>query len=208
MPSFLGTGKQHNTEDANSSRLVTKIRWVIESARIKKWKYFSNVLINKNIHTIKQDFMIICAIINKYRPQLASTDDEDQIDLFKKMLAISQKSNQFIGECSTFKKRILKRNRRLDPDMLDFPVLTEEYIERLTFGVYQLKQAKSYTAEHLDENNNYMFEIFPVEGTDVIHVKLRSRFASQTIHDIWIRYDPVLRLTEGQCPILNWYLKT
>ena len=54
-----GTGKQHNTEDANSSRLVTKIRWVIESAngRIKKWKYFSNVLINKNIHTIKQDFL-------------------------------------------------------------------------------------------------------------------------------------------------------
>lgn len=38
MPSFLQKGqKQHTTEEANNSRLITKIRWVVESvnARIK-----------------------------------------------------------------------------------------------------------------------------------------------------------------------------
>lgn len=37
-PSFLQKGqKQHTTEEANNSRLITKIRWVVESvnARIK-----------------------------------------------------------------------------------------------------------------------------------------------------------------------------
>lgn len=44
MPSFLQKGhKQHKTEDANSSRLITKIRWVVESvnARIKTWRYLA-----------------------------------------------------------------------------------------------------------------------------------------------------------------------
>lgn len=42
MPSFMTKGeKQMPTENANSSRLVTKIRWVVESAnaRIKKLRY-------------------------------------------------------------------------------------------------------------------------------------------------------------------------
>ena len=36
-------------------------------------------------------------------------------------------------------------------------------------------------------------------------IKLKSRFQSQVIHNIWIKYDPYLRLTEGQNPIQNWY---
>jgi hypothetical protein len=50
MPSFLVGSAQHSTADANSSRVVTKIRWIIEAvnSRIKKWKYFANVLSNMN----------------------------------------------------------------------------------------------------------------------------------------------------------------
>ncbi len=113
MPSFLVGSAQHSTAGANSSRVVTKIRWVIEAlnSRIKKWKYFANVLLKMN----------------------------------------------------EFKKQILKRNMQLDPWVLKFPELSEEYIQRLTFGVYQLKQARSYTGEHIDQNGNYMFEMFKEE---------------------------------------------
>ena len=62
---------------------------------------------------------------------------------------------------------------------------------------------RSYSSSHLDENGNYLFEIYP-EDPDVIHVKLLSRFQSQTLHNIWVKYDLNLRLTEGQSPILNW----
>ncbi|XP_033739141.1 uncharacterized protein LOC117326498 [Pecten maximus] len=47
MPRFLVKGqKQMSTEDANMSRLVTKVRWVVESsnARIKGWKYLDHTL--------------------------------------------------------------------------------------------------------------------------------------------------------------------
>jgi len=43
MPKQAGKKKQHSTEEANFSRLVTKIRWIIESVTVefKKWKYFN-----------------------------------------------------------------------------------------------------------------------------------------------------------------------
>ena len=36
-----------------------------------------------------------------------------------------------------------------EPALPGFPVLTEEYLRSLTFGIYQLKQAKSYSREHI-----------------------------------------------------------
>ena len=173
--------------DENSGSLILKVLLR---------KYFQNVLINKNIHFIQDDFLNICAIINRFRPQICSTNDDDKIDLYKKMLITSQKENPFIDRCQQFSKRILNKNKRLDPNSLIFPVLTEEYIESLTFGVYQLKQARSYTFEHLDENGNYLFEINEQEDNQyekIIHVKLHSRFQSQKIHDAWIEYNPDLR---------------
>ena len=40
MPDFLTKGqKQHTVEQSNRSRLITKVRWRVESyhARMKKW---------------------------------------------------------------------------------------------------------------------------------------------------------------------------
>ena len=46
MPEYLSIGKkQHTTEEANHSRLVTKVCWVVESAngQIRKWKALDQV---------------------------------------------------------------------------------------------------------------------------------------------------------------------
>ena len=51
-PSFLGKGeKQHSPEDANLSRLVTKIRWAVESANghLKRWSFLSGVVSNTQV---------------------------------------------------------------------------------------------------------------------------------------------------------------
>ena len=40
-------------------------------------------ILNKNIHFIQDDFLNICAIINRFRPQICSTNDDDKIDLYK-----------------------------------------------------------------------------------------------------------------------------
>ena len=67
MPAFLDKiNKQHSTFEANESHLVIKIRWIVEAVNglIKKWKYFDNVVLNKYIKHIKQDFRFVYAIIN------------------------------------------------------------------------------------------------------------------------------------------------
>ena len=50
MPSYLMKGvPQHSVEDANDSRLITKVRWIVESyhGRIKKWTFFYNRISNR-----------------------------------------------------------------------------------------------------------------------------------------------------------------
>lgn len=69
MPSYLQRGhKQHTTEDANSSRLITKIRWIVESvnARIKTWRYLARQLSNSQIPYVGEYVRIISAICNKF----------------------------------------------------------------------------------------------------------------------------------------------
>ena len=49
MPCYLSKGtKQHSTKEANTSRLVTKVRWVVESVNgmIKQWKMLNKVIPN------------------------------------------------------------------------------------------------------------------------------------------------------------------
>ena len=51
MPVFLKRGqKQHTVEESNSSRLVTKILWVVESlnGKLKCWKYLANIIPNNH----------------------------------------------------------------------------------------------------------------------------------------------------------------
>ena len=46
--------KQHSVQEANESRFVTKIRWVVEAINdvIKTWKHFDNIVLNTNIPKI------------------------------------------------------------------------------------------------------------------------------------------------------------
>jgi hypothetical protein len=75
------------------------------------------------------------------------------------------------------------------PATIVFPILTPEYIQSLTMGVYQLKQALPYTIEHINTDGQYLFELFE-EELDILHVKIKSRYSSQLVHNIWLSYNP------------------
>lgn len=105
MPSFLQKGQaQMTTEEANTSRLVTKVRWVVESAneRIKSWRYLANVLPTNKVPYIKDYICIVCALANKYLPPLATDQDNDEA-LAAKMLHLSHRIN-------TLKQRVEDEN--------------------------------------------------------------------------------------------------
>ncbi|CAC5369106.1 unnamed protein product [Mytilus coruscus] len=95
MPKFLKKGeKQHDVEDSNSSRLTTKIRWIVESAngRMKQWKYLANVVPNSQIPNIGEDLRLVCAISNKYLKPLCSSNETDEL-LGCKLLYLSKQNN-------------------------------------------------------------------------------------------------------------------
>ena len=70
-PYFLSKGQKQDTVfEANASRLVTKIRWAVESAngRLKKWKFLDNVVPNTQVRFIGDYVRIVGSLINAFKP--------------------------------------------------------------------------------------------------------------------------------------------
>jgi hypothetical protein len=134
-PYFLGKGqKQHTVHEANTSRLVTKIRWAVESAngRLKRWKFLANVISNTQIKFIGDYVRIVGALINAFRPAL-SGDSENNVDISRKMLQKSKMIENPLKEM--FVNSSGKRNTSIKLIKMDatdavpnFPVLSEDYL--------------------------------------------------------------------------------
>jgi hypothetical protein len=79
MPPFLDGRRQFPAEEANQSRCITKVRWVVEAAnrRIKQFKYFANTVQNSSLIYLESDLSIACALINRYQPPMKTSEPED-----------------------------------------------------------------------------------------------------------------------------------
>ncbi|CAF3368995.1 unnamed protein product [Rotaria socialis] len=95
-PPFFNGRRQFTTDDANESRCITKVRWVVEAvnARLKQFKFFSNTVQNSSIPSLEDYLSIDCAIINRYRRsvKISSLDDAE---ISVKMQALRSKKNTF-----------------------------------------------------------------------------------------------------------------
>ena len=202
MPHFLNKSqKQHTTEEANESRPVTKVRWVVESAngRIKKWKALSNTMPNSQIPYVGDYVRIVCSLCNAFRPPLVTSKDSDKV-IARRMMALAKTPNKLqdkVLKNGWDKKRVIWK--KIDDEKLEnFPEMTEDELRDLTMGIYQLKQAKSYTDEHFDDNGSY--EIMAHKEEDgVLKAQIRSRHTSNKTYNMWVEY------TQGLNPITGWY---
>ncbi|XP_056002470.1 uncharacterized protein LOC125653135 [Ostrea edulis] len=146
MPSFMPKGaKQLSTHDSNISRVVTKVRWVVEAAngRLKQWKYLEKTLPNTQIPFIGDYVRIVDALCNKYRPPLCNASDHDQ-SLAAKMLYLSKNVNSLlrrVDEEGLDRRSMLWVKVDADGVAPDFPRYDETDIRELTLGVYQLRMA-------------------------------------------------------------------
>ena len=82
----------------------------------------------------------------------------------------------------------------------DFPQLTEAELRDMAMGVYQLKQADSYTEKHTSETGQYEIVIHE-EDDGILKTKIRSRLTAAASYNLWIEYGPGLE------PIKGWYCK-
>lgn len=206
MPHFLPKGrKQHTTLESNSSRFVTKLRWVIESVngRIKQWRALEQVVPNSQIPWIGDNVRIVCAMCNRYRPSLVTNTTEDEA-IALKMLSLAQKQNNLeirVQAENLNQKKTAWKTLDASDAANDFPCLSETDIRNLTLGVYQLKQAKCYTFEHLDTEGDYSVSVSKVlQG--LLRAHLQSRHVSSKKYFVYIQYD---NESEGCDKIKEWY---
>lgn len=96
LPPFLNGRRQFTTSEANQSRCVTKMRWVVEAVngRIKQFKFLANTIQNSSIPHLEQYLSIVCAIINKYRPPMKTSTAED-VAIGEKMILLRNQKKKF-----------------------------------------------------------------------------------------------------------------
>ena len=139
MPSFLNkTSKQFTVEEGNMSRLVTKVRWVVESvdSRLKQWALLDRVLANSHLPYLSDYIKFFSALCNKYKKPLSVgiEQEEDEI-LGAKMLYLSKQGNSLMERIQD--EELDKRSgawKKIDASdaVSEFPHLTEDDIRNIT----------------------------------------------------------------------------
>ena len=72
--------------------------------------------------------------------------------------------------------------------LADFPKLSDSQLWDLTLGIYQIKQAKSYTQEHMSVEGKYEFNIYKEEA-GLILVRIQPCHCSSKSYLLWVSYN-------------------
>ncbi|CAF1540494.1 unnamed protein product [Didymodactylos carnosus] len=132
MPEFLDGRRRFDTTNANRSRFVTKIRWVVEcvNGKLKHFNLLSKTLQNSTMSQVRDYLRIACALINAYgSPMVTPSPYTDKIAKF--MLTSLKQENRI---------RLRVYNNPYNwkdinaSNFVSFPVLTLDEIRCLTLG--------------------------------------------------------------------------
>jgi hypothetical protein len=133
MPDFLNGRRRFDALEANPSRFISKIRWVVKSAngRVKHFKWLNQTIQNSTIPQVRDYLQIACALVNVYRaPAISSFSNDDQIAV--KMLACLHETNLLRTRLNN---ETLRWSNHDAFDLIGFPILTIDHIRLITVGM-------------------------------------------------------------------------
>jgi len=208
---------QLNTNAANESRFVTKVRWVIEQVfgRLKmKFKLFAIPAQNSTLCHDYKSLVVACALLNLFHsPILSDTEHEDIAAEMKRRSLKNNNLNAVVEEHNLTQVRAPYHDieyTALDNadnnQLLNFPQLSKDDLFDISLGKYQIKNAVSYYAEHLKEGiflvqkfepnrrhrtANIDFRKYGIEINKPLLIKalMKSRFRGGKQHYIFILLD-------------------
>lgn len=198
------------TDQANRSRLITKTRYVVEArnGNIKTiWPIFAKTWSTLCVDHLGRDLRIAAALINKYFDKIVADKGEEELVANSMLSRVGSpnvlhpivRDRLFQGHLKDFKP--------IENNDFPFPRMSEEELAKITFGPYQLKQAKSYACAHKKGRGNGQFVCFfcPDDITrfffaDIIREKkvstpvlmltrMDSRFRSRKNYDVYVLAD-------------------
>lgn len=202
MPPSKGPDEnQLSTENANKSRLITMVRWVVETinGRFKRdFKLFRNRIFNRHVPQVFTDFKIAAAIINCFQePYTDNPYTNDFIDIINANMNRPNLLAEYVDRNNLNRQRaIFSRMVADSPEVADFPHFTIEELILLAIGTYHVKIARSYCSEHLKRTGVYEMELFrhPEAVNDdqntLLRCKINSRHTRLKIYYTYILYNP------------------
>ena len=131
MPEFLDGRRRFDALEANRSRFISKLRWVVESAngRVKQFKWLNQTIQNSTIPQIRDYLQIACALVNAYRaPAISSSQNNSIADT---MLAHLHQSNLLRTRLTN--EHLLWANSE-SSTLINFPILTLDQTRLITVG--------------------------------------------------------------------------
>ena len=71
---------------------------------------------------------------------------------------------------------------------LNFPQMNFNELQEITLGVFQLKQARAFVAEHMSSYGSYSVKIAN-QRRDLLRAQVQSRHKTNVKYDVYIQYD-------------------
>lgn len=132
MPEFLNGRRRFDALEANRSRFISKIRWVVESAngRLKQFKWLNQTIQNSTIPQIGDYLRIACALVNAYRAPAISASSQDRL-IADRMLACLHQPNLLRTRLN---QGYFRWSNNESSALIDFPILTIDEIRLITVG--------------------------------------------------------------------------
>lgn len=190
--------KQLTTAQANRSRLVTALRFIVEmkNGHIKNvWSYFDQRLGTFSVKTLSDDVQICAALLNCYFRKIESNKGVEE-EISQRMLARVDKENELakIVTKHDFQKHM--KTFEMFNDFESLPYLTKWELMCVSLGKYQIKEAESYCQEHMRDDQSFNVFALPAGKTQalfssyyeadrepvLLYASFKSRFKSQTKH--------------------------
>lgn len=167
MPATVTVGEtQLTTTQANESRMLTMVRWVVENVngRIKRdFKLFRQEYNHNAMRHMFADYRIAAALTNAFHVPCMDNEHApaflERISMRNEMpnvLAEYVQRNRLNGQRVAFQSMAAGL-----PGLEMFPRLTEDDLLLFAVGCYQLKLANSYYAEHVqDDDGEYSIDLY------------------------------------------------
>lgn len=192
MPALKGKRKQLSTAEANESRFVTKLRWVVEAIHSvigSKFKLLHNQLDNKLLPTVKVYCKTASLLKNLFGKRL-NYDTDMQDEIAEHMLLKRNVDNSLANEVDqqnwSRRKKLFKQLTSADVD--DFPELTGKDLKILFTGSYPLSQAVSYLAGLYTEDGTMNVNYF-IEDNTILKCEVRSRHINHKEYKCYVQYE-------------------
>lgn len=224
-----GTGER-DTLEANQARFVTKVRWIIEQVfgRLKqKFKLFALPAHNATLCNDYDYLLIAFALLNLFhKPILSDEEHQNVSQIMKSRLNVPNRLKNIVQQYNLSQQRVpfddanyTAMDNQENNSLLLFPKLTMEDLYYVSLGPYQLKNAVSYYAEHVEEgiflvqkfnpnarhrtsNLDYTTHGINVADPLLIKAHMKSRYRSGKSHYIFVLAD---REKLGRDAILEYY---